>query len=70
MKIRNRQMFYTDAEDQSIEALQAELETLPAVQAYRKVEAALKDLFQSVDQMISEVAGVEFAPNALPSSCG
>jgi cell fate (sporulation/competence/biofilm development) regulator YlbF (YheA/YmcA/DUF963 family) len=70
MEIRNRQMFYVDAEDKSVEALQAELETLPAVQAYRKVEAAVKDLFHSVDQAISEAAGVEFAPNALPRACG
>ena len=70
MEIRNRQMFYVDAEDKSVEALQAELETLPAVQAYRKVEAALKDLFHSVDQVISAAAGVEFAPNALPRACG
>ena len=70
MEIRNRQMFYADAEDNSDEALQAELETLPAVHAYRKVEAALKDLFHSVDQVISAAAGVEFAPNALPSACG
>jgi len=70
MEIRNHQMFYVDAEDKSVEALQAELETLPAVQAYRKVEAAVKDLFHSVDQAISAAAGVEFAPNALPSACG
>jgi cell fate (sporulation/competence/biofilm development) regulator YlbF (YheA/YmcA/DUF963 family) len=37
MEIRNHQIFYTDAKENSIEALQSELETLPAVQAYRKV---------------------------------
>jgi cell fate (sporulation/competence/biofilm development) regulator YmcA (YheA/YmcA/DUF963 family) len=70
IEIRSRQMFYVDAEDKSVEALEAELETLPAVQAYRKVESAVKDLFHSVDQVISAAAGVEFAPNALPSACG
>lgn len=70
MEIRNRQMFYVEAEDKSVDALQAELETLPAVQAYRKVEAVVKDLFHSVDQVISTAAGVEFAPNALHSGCG
>lgn len=70
MKIRSRQMFYGGGEDQSVEALQAEIETLPAVQAYRKVEDSVKDLFRAVDQVISAAAGVEFAPNALPRACG
>lgn len=70
MEIRNRQMFYAGADGKSIEALQVELENLPAVQAYRKAEAAVKDLFQSVDQVISAAAGVEFAPNALHNGCG
>ena len=70
MEIHNRQMLYADANGKSIESLQAELETLPAVQAYRKAEAAVKDLFHSVDQVISAAAGVEFAPNALHSGCG
>ena len=70
LEIRNSQMFYADAEGPSIEALQAEMEALPAVQAYRKAEAAVKSLFQAVDQVISAAAGVEFAPNALQSACG
>jgi cell fate (sporulation/competence/biofilm development) regulator YlbF (YheA/YmcA/DUF963 family) len=70
MKIRSRQTFYANAEGKSVEALQTELESLPAVQAYRKAEAAVKDLFHSVDQVISTAAGVEFAPNALPRACG
>jgi cell fate (sporulation/competence/biofilm development) regulator YlbF (YheA/YmcA/DUF963 family) len=70
LEIRNSQMFYADAEGPSIEALQAEMEALPAVQAYRKAEAAVKRLFQAVDQVISAAAGVEFAPNALHSACG
>lgn len=70
IEIRNCQMFYADAKDKSVEALHAELETLPAVQAYRKAEDSVKDLFRAVDQVISAVAGVEFAPNALPRACG
>jgi cell fate (sporulation/competence/biofilm development) regulator YlbF (YheA/YmcA/DUF963 family) len=70
MKIQSRQMISADGEGRSIEVLEAELETLPAVQALRKVEAALKDLFHSVDQVISAAAGVEFASNALPHACG
>jgi len=70
LEIRNSQMFYGDVEGKSIEALQDELETLPAVQAYHKAESAVKQLFYSVDQAISAAAGVEFAPNALHSACG
>ena len=70
MEIRNRQMAYTDAKDESVEALRTELETLPAVQAYRKAENSVKDLFRAVDQVISAAAGVEFAPNAQPRACG
>jgi cell fate (sporulation/competence/biofilm development) regulator YmcA (YheA/YmcA/DUF963 family) len=69
-EIRNQQMVYASGEGKTIEALEAELETLPAVQAYRNAEAVVKDLFHSVDQVISAVAGVEFAPNAQPKACG
>jgi cell fate (sporulation/competence/biofilm development) regulator YmcA (YheA/YmcA/DUF963 family) len=69
-EIRNREMLATYAEDIKIDDLQVELESLPAVQVYRKTQAAVKDLFNSVDQVVSTAAGVEFAPNALPSSCG
>jgi hypothetical protein len=40
------------------------------MQAYHKAETALKELFRSVDQVISTAAKVEFAPNALNSACG
>jgi cell fate (sporulation/competence/biofilm development) regulator YmcA (YheA/YmcA/DUF963 family) len=70
MEIRNRQMVYADPHGASIETLEADLETLPAVQTYRKAEAAVKDLFHSIDQAISAQAGVAFAPNALHSGCG
>ncbi len=70
IEIRNRQMLYADPNRAPIETLQTELETLPAVLAYRKAEAAVKALFHSVDQVISAAAGVAFAPNAVKSSCG
>ena len=69
-EIRNRQMVYAGAGDKSVEDMQAEMETLPAVQAYRTAEAAVKDLFHSVDQVISASAGVEFALNAQPRAYG
>ncbi len=69
-EIRNRQMVYADGEEKTIETLQTELENLAAVRAYRAAEAAVKDLFRSVDQVISAAAGVEFGANAKPKACG
>lgn len=70
IEIRDRQMYYAKPEGKSVEALEAELEELPAVQAYRKAESAIKTLLQSVDQLISSGAGVAFAANAIKSGCG
>ena len=69
-EIRNRQMVYADGEEKTIETLQTELENLAAVRAYRAAEAAVRDLFRSVDQVISAAAGVEFGANAKPKACG
>jgi cell fate (sporulation/competence/biofilm development) regulator YlbF (YheA/YmcA/DUF963 family) len=69
-EIRNRQMVYAEGMGKTLEALQAELESLPAVRAYRTAESALKDLFHSVDQVISGAAGVPFGANAQPRACG
>jgi cell fate (sporulation/competence/biofilm development) regulator YmcA (YheA/YmcA/DUF963 family) len=70
LEIRRQQMLYAEPQEKSAETLQAELESLPAVQAYRSAEAAVKNLIRAVDQTISAAAGVEFAPNALRSGCG
>lgn len=70
IQIRNRQTLYADPNSAPVETLQTELENLPAVLAYRKAEYAVKDLFHSVDQVISASAGVAFAPNAVKSGCG
>ncbi|HNT53429.1 MAG TPA: YlbF family regulator [Anaerolineaceae bacterium] len=70
LELRQQQMMYANPTRDTIESLQAELETLPAVQAYRAAEAAVKTLFHSVDRAIGAAAGVEFAPNALRSGCG
>jgi cell fate (sporulation/competence/biofilm development) regulator YlbF (YheA/YmcA/DUF963 family) len=69
-EIRKHQTFYADSAGKPVEALQAELEALPAVQVYRKAEAAARALFHAVDEVISATAGVEFAPNAVQSGCG
>ena len=42
MEIRNRQRLYIDPEDVAVEALQTELESLPAVVTFRKAEAEVK----------------------------
>ncbi len=70
MEIRTRQMMYANPDSSPVEALEAELESLPAVQAYRKAEAAVKGLFRAVDRLVSAGAGVAFAPNAVQSGCG
>jgi len=69
-EVRNRQMVYAEGMGKTIVALQDELESLPAVQAYRTAEDALKDLFRSVDQVISTAASVSFGANAQPKACG
>jgi cell fate (sporulation/competence/biofilm development) regulator YlbF (YheA/YmcA/DUF963 family) len=70
MEIRKSQMFYAVTEGKISPDLEAELDTLPAIQAYRKAERAVKELFHAVDWMISDSAGMEFASNAIHSGCG
>lgn len=53
-----------------LERLQAELEAMPVVQAYRRAEEAARVLFLAVDEIISREAGVDFAANAKRSCCG
>lgn len=53
-----------------MERLEAELESLPLVQSYRQAEAAVRELFLAVDELISREAGVDFAANARRSCCG
>ncbi|OIO90170.1 MAG: hypothetical protein AUK03_13545 [Anaerolineae bacterium CG2_30_64_16] len=50
--------------------VEAEVEALPVVQEYRQAEAAARRLFQVVDALISQEAGVAFAANAQRSGCG
>jgi cell fate (sporulation/competence/biofilm development) regulator YlbF (YheA/YmcA/DUF963 family) len=69
-QIRRRESIYGgDEEGASIEELLAQLEALPAYQAYAKAENLARDLFQSVDQVISAAAGLDFAANARRKGC-
>ncbi len=70
LELRKHQMHYADPQGASLEALEAELEALPAVQAYRTAEEAVKAVFRAVDRLISAGTGVAFAPNAVKSGCG
>ena len=69
-ELRTRQMVYAEGMGKTIVALQAEMEALPAVQAYRTAESAVRDLFHSIDQVISAAAGIEFGANAQPKPDG
>lgn len=53
-----------------MERLEAELESLPLVQDYRRAENAVRQIFLEVDELISREAGVDFAANAKRSCCG
>jgi cell fate (sporulation/competence/biofilm development) regulator YlbF (YheA/YmcA/DUF963 family) len=53
-----------------METLQMQLESLPLVQTYHNAERIFVHLCREIDQMISENAGVAFAPNARKSGCG
>jgi cell fate (sporulation/competence/biofilm development) regulator YlbF (YheA/YmcA/DUF963 family) len=52
-----------------LERVDAQVKALPIVQEYRQAEAAVRRLFQAVDEIISQEAGVAFAENARRSGC-
>ena len=54
----------------ALASVEAEVAALPVVQEYRQAEAATRRLFQVVDALISQEAGVAFAENAQRSGCG
>lgn len=54
----------------ALAGLEAELEALPSVHAYHQAEKAAAQLFQAVDEVISQAAGIPFVPNAKRSGCG
>jgi cell fate (sporulation/competence/biofilm development) regulator YlbF (YheA/YmcA/DUF963 family) len=53
-----------------LKTLQILMESLPLVQTYHNAERIFVQLCHEINQVISESAGVEFAPNARKSSCG
>lgn len=59
----------TDAAE-ALTRLEAELEAMPAFQAYRQAEQSVRGLLVEVDEIISRAAGVAFAANARRSCCG
>ncbi|RMF02002.1 MAG: YlbF family regulator [Chloroflexi bacterium] len=59
----------SEAEDK-FHHLVDELNQRPSVIAYNQAERDLRDLMQSVDAVISQAAGVDFAVNAKKSCCG
>jgi cell fate (sporulation/competence/biofilm development) regulator YlbF (YheA/YmcA/DUF963 family) len=52
-----------------LERLELEMEALPLVKAYRQAEMEVQQLFQAVDEIVSQEAGVAFAANAKPGGC-
>jgi cell fate (sporulation/competence/biofilm development) regulator YlbF (YheA/YmcA/DUF963 family) len=59
-----------DPEGLAQEALQQQVEALPAVQIYRVAEARIKAFFRAIDDVIGGEAGVSFAEFARPRACG
>ncbi|GAB4569857.1 MAG: hypothetical protein Kow0077_03030 [Anaerolineae bacterium] len=54
---------------QELEQMLGRLNELPEVQQYAQAQQDLQQLFQAVDRVISESAGVEFAANARRRGC-
>ena len=64
--IHSQEMYFDPdpADGPSLEALEAQLEALPLVRAYRQAEQTLSALFSAVNEVVSQAAGVAFAENA------
>jgi cell fate (sporulation/competence/biofilm development) regulator YlbF (YheA/YmcA/DUF963 family) len=50
--------------------LEIDLEAQPVIKDYHRAETAVCQMFNEVDTIISQVAGVPFAANAKRSGCG
>ena len=70
LRLRTRGLMTAAQHAAALARAEAEVEALPAVQEYRQAEAATRRLFQVVDALISQEAGVAFAENAQRSGCG
>jgi cell fate (sporulation/competence/biofilm development) regulator YlbF (YheA/YmcA/DUF963 family) len=70
LQIRQLQGTYSGEErDDSVQKLHAQLEALPAYQAYVKAEKSVCNLFQSVNQIISSEVRLDFAVNTRRKGC-
>jgi cell fate (sporulation/competence/biofilm development) regulator YlbF (YheA/YmcA/DUF963 family) len=70
LQIRQLEDAYsTEQGEDSIEELQAQLLALPVYQAYIHAENSARALFQSVNQLISDEVGLNFALNARRKTC-
>jgi cell fate (sporulation/competence/biofilm development) regulator YlbF (YheA/YmcA/DUF963 family) len=69
-QMRMSQTYYALPEDNSLEHLQSRLEALPIYQEYRAAEQRARELFQTVDRIVSQAAGISFAANAAAPTCG
>ncbi len=52
-----------------MDRLEQQMNTLPMVQEYYRIEKETHELFLAVDEVISQAAGVAFAANAKRSGC-
>ncbi len=59
-----------DPSEQTLEALQAQIEALPTFQAYQVAETRIKALFRAIDEVIGGETGLDFAVHAKPRACG
>jgi len=66
-EIRSRRASYSLAASGELEA---QLENLPVMAAYRAAESALRRLFAAVDQAIGQAAGVGFCEHVRPQGHG
>ena len=53
-----------------MKTLQAQMESMPLIQTYHTAEQIFVRLCREIDEVVSETAGVPFAPNARKSGCG
>ena len=54
----------------AMQTLQVQMRSVPLVKSYRTAEQIFVRLCREIDQVVSENAGVEFAPLARKSGCG
>jgi cell fate (sporulation/competence/biofilm development) regulator YlbF (YheA/YmcA/DUF963 family) len=53
-----------------LERLESEIEALPVIQGFRRLEQTVHEMMLAIDEIISEEAGIAFAQNAQRNGCG